>query len=45
MKETKEKECLGLWKERPRKFENRKKEIRIRMLNNWVVFTMPNGRN
>jgi len=43
--ETKENDCLGLWKEWPRKFENRKKEARIRVLNNWLVFTMPNGRN
>ena len=43
--ETKENDCLGLWKEGPRKFENRKKETRICVLNNWLVVTMPNGRN
>jgi len=45
MKETKENDCLGLWRERPRKFENRKKETHICRLNNWLVFTMPNGKN
>ena len=44
MKETKENDCLGLWKERPRKSKTERKR-RIRVLNNWLLFTMPNGRN
>ena len=31
--------------EDPHEIENRKKETRIRVLNNWLLFTMPNGRN
>ena len=38
MKETKETDCLELWKERPRKFETERKRHVFACLINWVVF-------
>ena len=42
---NKRKRLSRIMEREAKKIENRKKETRIRVLNNWLLFTMPNGRN
>ena len=42
---NKRKRLSRIMEREAKKIEKRKKETRIRVLNNWLVFTMPNGRN